>query len=224
MRNIGLIVTALAMATVTLMGVSAARAQEPGQQTPDPRMPTVLLLGDSLAAGYGLAPEEALASQLSSALTGQGHPVRLINAGVSGDTTAGGLARLDWSLTPDTEIVIIILGGNDALRAIAPSETERNLDTLLMTLTSRGVKVLLTGMRSPPNLGTEYAAEFEPIYETLATKHQVTLFPFILEGVAAVPALNQADGIHPNKDGIAIIVENLVPLLLPLITTLSEAE
>jgi acyl-CoA thioesterase-1 len=161
---------------------------------------------------------------LSSSLADQGHPVTLINAGVSGDTTAGGLARLDWALTPETEIVIIILGGNDALRAIAPSQTEQNLDALLTDLATRGLKVLLTGMRAPPNLGPEFASEFEPIYARLATKHDVALFPFVLEGVAADPTLNQDDGIHPNKDGVSTIVRNILPYLLPLLNGANQTE
>ena len=217
MRNFGLSITMLAMATITLLGVSLTKAQ-----TPEPIGPTVLLLGDSIAAGYGLAPEDALAGQLAKALAESGHPVQLINAGVSGDTTAGGLARIDWALTPETRIVIIILGGNDALRAIAPDETRRNLDLLLANLTDRGLQVLLTGMRAPPNLGLEYATEFVATYETLAAKHQVALYPFMLEGVAADPLLNQADGIHPNKEGVKIIVAGLMPYLLPLITSRDE--
>jgi acyl-CoA thioesterase-1 len=185
---------------------------------------TVLLLGDSIAAGYGLAHEDGLSAQLSAELAQRHYQIKLQNAGVSGDTSAGGLARLDWALTPETEIIIIVLGGNDALRAIPASETRKNLGALIEQAKARNLKVLLTGMRAPPNLGAEYAAEFEPIYAELAEQHHVSLYPFILEGVAADPALNQEDGIHPNAEGVKIIVAGLAEPLIQIINELPEPE
>lgn len=181
----------------------------------------VLLYGDSLAAGYGLAPEEALANQLERQLERQlgdrlaanGHLVNVRNGGVSGDTTAGGLSRLGWTLQGRVDLVILILGGNDAMRGLTPAQTEDNLDRLITELKARDHKVLLTGMRAPPNLGTDFAAAFEPMYARLAKKHDVALYPFILEGVAADRSLNQEDGIHPNAEGVAVIVSGLVPLI-----------
>lgn len=182
----------------------------------------VLLFGDSIAAGYGLAPRDALAGQLAARLVADGLATRVHNGGVSGDTTAGGLARLGWTLDEATDVVIIVLGGNDAMRGLSPSQSENNLDQLVGALKARGLQVLLTGMRAPPNLGADYAAAFEPMYERVAAKHSVALYPFILEGVAADPALNQADGIHPNPEGVAIMVEGLAPLVAKLAGRLQQ--
>lgn len=184
----------------------------------------VLLFGDSIAAGFGLPVEDGLAAQLQAALRQEGFNVTMLGAGVSGDTTAGGRARLDWALTPEVQIIVIVLGGNDALRAISPQETRDNLTHLIAAAKAKGLKIVLTGMRAPPNLGAEYAAEFEPIYAELAELHQVTLYPFILEGVAADPALNQTDGIHPNAEGVKVIVAGLIPLVANLIEDKSETE
>lgn len=177
----------------------------------------ILLFGDSIAAGYGLAPQDALVGQLDARLRTDGLKARVLNGGVSGDTTAGGLARLGWTLSETTDVVIIVLGGNDAMRGLTPSQSEGNLDELIADLKARGLQVLLTGMRAPPNLGPEYAAAFEPMYERLAAKHGTALYPFILEGVAADPALNQGDGIHPNAKGVAIIIDGLAPLVARLV-------
>lgn len=177
----------------------------------------VLLFGDSIAAGYGLAPDEALAGQLEEKLVADGLDVKVLNGGVSGDTTAGGLSRLAWTLGDTADLVIIILGGNDALRGLTPSQSEDNLDQLIAALKRRDLKVLLTGMRAPPNLGADYAADFEPMYARLAAKHDVTLYPFLLEGVAADPSLNQEDGIHPNASGVTIMVSGLAPMVAQLL-------
>lgn len=177
----------------------------------------ILLYGDSIAAGYGLTPDDALAGQLASKLAADGLNVIVQNGGVSGDTTAGGLSRLAWTLNGRAELVIIILGGNDALRGLTPSQSEANLDQLITALRTLELKVLLTGMRAPPNLGADYAALFEPMYARLAAKHGVALYPFLLEGVAADAALNQADGIHPNAEGVAIMAQGLAPLVAGLL-------
>ncbi len=169
----------------------------------------LLVLGDSLSAGYGLKQADAFPSQLEAAMRAAGTAVRVINAGVSGDTTAGGRARLGWSLADTPDAMILELGANDGLRGLDPAQTRANLDAILAEAAKRNLPVLLAGMKAPPNLGREYAAEFEAIYTDLATARGAALYPFFLEGVAAVPALNQADGIHPNGEGVAVIVKRM---------------
>ena len=177
----------------------------------------LLALGDSLTAGYGLDQSDAFPVQLQKALLQQGLEVDVINAGVSGDTSAGGRSRLEWLMTTPVDGVLVELGANDGLRGIDPSETRENLDWILTTLTSRDIPVLLTGMFAPPNLGEDYGREFNTIYPDLAKKHGVALDAFFLEGVAAMPDLNQNDGIHPNAEGVAVIVERLVPKIESLL-------
>jgi acyl-CoA thioesterase-1 len=171
----------------------------------------VVAFGDSLAAGYGLGPGESFPEQLEVALKKRGHDVRVTNAGVSGDTASDGLARLEWSVPPDADVVIVELGSNDALRGIDPEVTRKALSGILAKLRQRGQSVLLAGALAPPNLGEEYAAAFNPIYPALAAEYDVPLYRFFLEGVAADPALNQADGMHPNAAGVARIVEAIAP-------------
>jgi acyl-CoA thioesterase-1 len=171
------------------------------------------ILGDSLAAGYGLKPEQAIPARLEAALKAQGRNVAVINHGVSGDTTAGGLERVDWMLADKPDIVLVELGANDALRALDPAGTERNLDTILTKLKAAGVTVWLAGMLAPRNFGPEYAAKFDGLYKRLAERHDVPLYPFFLDGVAQDPALNQGDGIHPNPKGVEVIVERLLPFV-----------
>lgn len=185
-----------------LIGSPAAAATEPVR---------IMILGDSIGAGYGLAPTEALDAQLAQAMAPTGRHVRVINASVSGDTTAGGLDRVDWMLGDKPDIVIVELGGNDALRAIDPATTERNLEAIITKLKDAKVTVWLTGMLAPRNLGPQYAASFDGIYRKLADKHGLPLYPFFLEGVAQDPALNQPDGIHPNPKGVEVLVKNLLP-------------
>jgi len=180
--------------------------------------PLIVALGDSLTAGYGLPPEQAFPTVLERKLAAAGKAVRIQNAGVSGDTTAGGRARVGWALADKPQFVILELGANDALRGIDPRQTETNLDAILGELKGRGVKVLLTGMRAPPNLGREYAEAFDGIFPRLAAKHGVPLYPFFLDGVAAERELNQADGIHPNGRGVEIIAERIAPYVLRLIS------
>lgn len=177
----------------------------------------VMMLGDSLTAGYGLPPEQALPVQLEQALKKAGLDVRVLNAGVSGDTTAGGLARLDWSLAEKPDIVLVGLGANDALRGLDPERAYANLDTILTRLQAKGIRTMLLGMLAPPNLGSDYGRRFAAIYERLAEKHKVPLYPFLLDGVAAQAKLNQPDGIHPNAEGVAAIVERLAPAVRQLI-------
>lgn len=178
----------------------------------------VLALGDSLTAGYGMDQTQAFPVQLQAALKAQGAEVNIINAGVSGDTSAGGRSRLEWLLAPDVDAVIVELGANDGLRGLDPAQTRENIDWILAKLGTRGLPVLLTGMQAPPNLGKDYGAEFNALYPELAQKHGVLFDPFFLEGVAAMPALNQKDGMHPNAQGVAIIVKRMMPKVLELLT------
>jgi len=174
---------------------------------------TIVAFGDSLTAGYGLPAEDAFPSRLEAYLRARGHDWRVINAGVSGDTSAGGLARLDWALADKPDLVILELGSNDGLRGLSAEAMEENLDRILARLEAAGVRVLLAGMRAPPNLGPDYAEGFEAVYPRLAEKYGVPFYPFFLDGVAAVPALNQPDGIHPNEAGVAEIVRRIGPLV-----------
>ncbi len=183
---------------------------------------SIVALGDSLTAGYGLPPEDAFTTRLEQRLTQNGLNVEVINAGVSGDTSKGGLARVDWSVPDGSDLVIVELGANDALRGISPAETAKNLDAIVTRLKRRGISVLLAGMLAPPNMGTEYENAFNAIYPELAEKHGVELYPFFLDGVAADPKLNQADGIHPNAAGTDVIVERLSPMVDKLIRSLAS--
>ena len=171
------------------------------------------ILGDSLAAGYGVKPEQAIPARLEAALKAQGRNVAVVNHGVSGDTTAGGLQRVDWMLADKPDIVMVELGANDALRALDPGEAERNLDAIITKLKAAGVTVWLAGMLAPRNFGPEYTRQFDGLYKRLAEKHNVPLYAFFLDGVAQDPTLNQGDGIHPNPKGVDVIVERLLPFV-----------
>lgn len=183
---------------------------------------TVAALGDSLTAGYGLPPEQGLVAQLQSWLDAHGAEVRLLNAGVSGDTTAGGLARLDWTLTPEVDALIVTLGGNDLLRGIDPGESRANLDAILHGAQARALPVLLIGLPAPPNFGPAYQSAFNAIYPALAARYGTLLVPDFFaplsaEGPAALARFLQADGLHPNAEGVARIVESLGPEVLKLV-------
>jgi len=179
----------------------------------------VLMLGDSLTAGYGLPVPESLPSQLETVLKGQGLDVAILNGGVSGDTTAGGLARLDWALSDNPDYALVALGANDALRGLSPERAYENLDRIITKLKAKGVKVMILGMLAPLNLGKEYRETFAGIFPKLAEKHRVPLYPFLLDGVALDPKLNQPDGIHPNAEGVKIIAGRLAPLVKQLLET-----
>jgi acyl-CoA thioesterase I len=172
---------------------------------------TIIAFGDSLVAGLGLPENEAFPARLEAALRGRGHDVTVVNAGVSGDTTSGGLARLEWSVPEGTGGVILELGANDMLRGLSPAQTLANLDAIIARLKERNIPVLLAGMRAAPNMGTDYASEFDQIYPELAKRHGIGLYPFFLDGVAAQPELNQSDGMHPNRAGVDVIVERMLP-------------
>ena len=177
----------------------------------------LLALGDSLTAGLGLDASEAFPAQLENALRAKGHDVVVINAGVSGDTAQQGAERLDWVLTDDVDIVLVELGANDALRGLPVNQAEAALDQIISKLVAKKLRVLLLGMKAPPNLGPDYVKEFDGAYSRLAHKHGLALYGFFLEGVAANAALNQADGIHPTAEGVTVIVEKLLPYVEKLL-------
>jgi acyl-CoA thioesterase-1 len=167
--------------------------------------------GDSLMAGYQLDAGQSFPEKLEAALRAKGHDVTVANAGVSGDTTSGGLSRLDWSVPDGTDLVILELGANDMLRGISPEITERNLDAMIARLKERGIAVLLAGMVAAPNLGQDFIASFNGIFPRLAEKHGLILYPFFLDGVAANGSLLLDDGMHPNAEGVDRMVENALP-------------
>ena len=177
----------------------------------------IVVFGDSLTAGPGLAAVDAFPAKLEAALKAKGYKVRIADAGVSGDTATGGLSRLDWSIPEGTDAVILELGGNDVLRGIAPAVTRRSLDATIRRLKERRIEILLAGMRAPRNLGADYVAAFDRIYPELAQTHDILLYPFFLDGVVGEPRLNQPDGIHPSAEGINVIVKRVLPSVEALI-------
>lgn len=191
-----------------MMLAVAVLPPQPAQASDECR---IAVLGDSLASGYGLPLEQAFPARLEQALAEQGYDCAVLNAGVSGDTSAGGLARLEWMLADRPSHVIVELGGNDGLRALPPEQMAANIDQILERLGAEGIEALLAGMLAPPNLGSEYGEEFAEVFPRLAEEHDVPLYPFFLEGVAAEPPLNQDDGIHPNAEGVRVIVERILP-------------
>jgi acyl-CoA thioesterase-1 len=201
--------TLLAAIWFASLGAFAAQAQDAAVR--------VAVFGDSLAAGFGLPEAQAFPTRLEATLKDRGHKVRIINAGVSGDTSAGGKSRLDWTLSDKPQIIIIELGANDALRGMDPAQTEANLDDIIGRAKASGAKVLLAGMLAPPNWGRAYQQQFDGIYPRLAKKHDVPLYPFFLEGVAMDPKLNQQDGIHPSAAGVEIIVQKILPSVEALV-------
>jgi acyl-CoA thioesterase I len=206
------------IAAALLLGSWSAYASEPTDSLGSQADPfQIVALGDSLSAGYLLPPGAGFPEQLDRALTAKGLHVTVMNAGVSGDTSTGGLARLDWAVSPETDAVIVELGSNDALRGIEPEVTRANLDAILQRLTERGVKVLIAGMLAPPNMGDDYAADFNGIFAELSEKYSVPIYPFFLDGVAAERHLNLADGMHPTEEGVGVIVERILPLVETLI-------
>jgi len=196
------IILAAVLASAVFSGSALPAAAEPVE---------IVALGDSLSAGYGLAPGEAFPEQLQAALRERGYEVNVANAGVSGNTASDGLARLEWSVPAEADIVIVELGANDALRGIDPAVTRQALSEIVTKLKGRGQAVLLAGMLAPRNLGHSYAEQFDTIYADIAAEQDVALYPFFLEGVVTVAALNQADRAHPNAEGIAVIVESILP-------------
>ncbi len=177
----------------------------------------LVAFGDSLTAGLGLPAQDAFPAKLQAALKVKGYDVKVVNAGVSGDTTAAGLERLEWSVPDDADGVIVELGANDALRGLDPALTEKSLTSILDRLAARHIPVLLAGMKAPRNLGPDYTAKFDAIYPKLAANHPIVFYPFFLEGVAADPHLNQGDGLHPTASGVEVIVQRVLPKVEELI-------
>ena len=177
-----------------------------------------MMLGDSITAAYGLAKSDGLPARLQEALKAKGRDVAVIDAGVSGDTTAGGLARVDWALADRPQAVIVALGGNDGLRGLDPKVTAANLNAILDKLAAKGLPVMLAGMLAPPNLGPDYGKEFSEVFTTIAkARPDITFYPFLLDGVAGDEALNQPDRIHPNPAGVRIMVERMLPAVETLL-------
>jgi acyl-CoA thioesterase I len=200
-------VVALVVLIVTALAAPPTRADER----------TVLAFGDSLTAGLGVAPDEAYPALLQARLHARGYGYRVVNAGVSGDTTAGALRRVDWALRARPDIVIVALGANDGLRGLSSRAMRDNLETIVRRFRAAGARVLLAGMRLPPNYGADVAQEFAAVFPDVARRTGVPLMPFLLDGVAADPRLNQADGIHPNAAGHRVIAEHVWTYLEPLI-------
>jgi len=177
----------------------------------------IVAFGDSLIAGFGLKANESFPAQLENALRKKGHNVEIVNAGVSGDTTSGGLSRLDWSVQDGTDAVIVVLGANDMLRGMEPEIARKNLEQIVSRLKSRKIEVILGGMRAAPNLGADYAKKFDTIYADLAKEHDILIYPFFLDGVAGQRDLNLSDGIHPTPKGVSLVVERILPSVESLI-------
>ncbi len=191
----------------------------PGREASAPAAarPRIVALGDSLTAGYGLTPEQAYPALLQERLDRDGYDFEVVNAGVPGDTTAGGVRRLDWVLDGDVRILIVALGGNDGLRGLPAAEMKRNLSAIVESATDRGIAVLLAGMEAPPNQGDEYTSSFRQVFQDLASEYELAFMPFLLIDVGGVRALNQPDGIHPNTEGAGVIADNLWDYLQPLL-------
>ena len=202
-------------------GLAPAADRQPAAEAASPSErggePLLVAFGDSLTAGLGVSASEAYPAVLERKIREAGYPYRVINAGVSGETTAGGLQRVSWILKSRPDIVILELGANDGLRGLEVRQTEKNLSMIIEQLQSKNVRVILAGMKLPPNYGKEYTEAFENIFPALARRYRLTLIPFFLDGVAAQSALNQADGIHPTSEGYRIIVGRLWPLIEPLL-------
>ena len=193
---------------------SALPAADAGQQAAS--RPRVVILGDSLTAGLGLPIEQSYPSLLQERLTESGLDYEVVNAGVSGDTSAGGLSRLDWALDGDVRVLVVALGGNDGLRGLPVEQLKRNLATIIERAQARGIAVILAGMEAPPNYGREYIVAFHKVYPALASQYHVPLVPFLLQGVAGSDALNQRDGIHPTAAGARIVAANVWTVLKPV--------
>jgi acyl-CoA thioesterase-1 len=199
-----------------------AAAPEAGATNGDER-PKIVCLGDSLTAGLGLVETQSYPYLLQKKVDEDGFAYEVINAGVSGDTSAGGLRRLDWALQGNARVMILALGANDGLRGLSVGEMKENLGRIIETAQSRNVAVILAGMEAPPNYGAEYAAAFRQAYRDIALRHRVLFIPFLLDKVAGIPTLNQADGIHPNAQGAAIVADNVWAVLKPLLDQISTS-
>lgn len=207
-----------AVSTRTAAGVAQADPDAVGALAERPVLrPRIVFLGDSLTAGYGLARDQSVPALLQRRLDREGYAYEVVNAGVSGDTSAGGLSRLDWSLDGEVALLVVELGANDGLRGLPVSAMKSNLDAIITRARARGITVVLTGMEAPPNYGAAYTTEFRQAFRDLARTHDVPFVPFFLEGVAGLPHLNIADGIHPNAEGARVVEANVWRVLEPLL-------
>ena len=199
------------------MSTRAAGEPAPSAAAPASRaaLPRVVILGDSLTAGLGLSPDEAYPALLEQRLKEDGLQYDVVNAGVSGDTSAGGLSRLDWALDGDVRVLVVALGGNDALRGLSVEQLKQNLSEIIRRAQARGIRVVLAGMEAPPNYGRDYIVSFHRVYPSLAHEYHLAFVPFLLQGVAGVSSLNQPDGIHPTAAGARIVAENVRAVLEP---------
>jgi acyl-CoA thioesterase-1 len=219
----------LIVSAALAVGACSSNEPAPARESTSPRpsaaqavapvsiRPRIVFLGDSLTAGYGLDVEQSVPSLVQKHLDAEGYKYEVVNAGVSGDTSAGGLRRLDWSLDGDVRVLVVELGANDGLRGLPVAQMKRNLQTIIQTAIRRGIDVLLTGMEAPPNYGAAYTSEFRRAFRDLATEERVAFMPFYLYDVAGIPTLNIADGIHPNPAGARIVEANLWRSLKPLL-------
>lgn len=200
--------------TLTRRALVGAAFAAPTGALAQPRRRVVTLLGDSITAGYGLAAAQALPAQLQAELNRLGANVLIRGAGVSGDTTAGGLARVDFSVQKDTDLCVVALGGNDLLQGVDTKRTQANLDKIVARLKARKMGVVLAGLAPPPVIGRAYARDFQAVFPAVAKAHGATLYPNLLAGVAQVPRLNQRDGFHPNAQGVQVIARSLAPVIV----------
>lgn len=207
------------LSLLLILPINEAKAQENSGQNAHAQSLKLVLLGDSLVVGYGLPQADSFAEQLQTALTNANRQVQIINAGVSGDTSAGGAARFEWSVPDSTDAIMIALGGNDLLRGLPPANMQANLESIIMRAKARQLKILLVGQQAPPNMGADYMRRFNAVFPYLAKKHGLLLYPFFLQHVAGRADLNQPDGIHPNKQGVAIMVQHILPFILDLLDT-----
>lgn len=220
-----LFVTIIAISLLTLQACAerpepppeAPTSTPPPAPTPADTRPVIMAFGDSLVAGYGLAQSESFPSRLQQKLESNGYKYRVVNAGVSGDTSAGGVRRIDWAMKQKPEIVIVELGANDGLRGQPTAELKKNLSAIVKQSLDGGAKVILIGMEAPPNLGPDYTKEFRQVYRDVAREFNVPLMPFFLMGVGGIANLNQGDGIHPNAEGVDIIVGNFWKVIEPIL-------
>ena len=228
----GIVIAAAGVSACGQTPPAAAQAESllvsDGRANPQRRFeagtPRLVVLGDSLTAGLGLEATEAYPARLQERLDAAGYDVEVVNAGVSGDTTAGGLRRLAWALDGGAEVLVVALGGNDGLRGLSIDQMKDNLSQIIMVATSGGIEVLLAGMEAPPNFGWVYTEAFRDVFRQLAHEHDVTLVPFLLEGVAGVPDLNQSDGIHPNAEGAARVAEHVWPAIERLVQQVATGD
>ena len=211
------IVVGCALASAVSVGAVAPAGEWAQAKASAAKRPRIVFLGDSLTAGYGLARPQSVPSLIQARLDSGGYRYEVVNAGVSGDTSAGGLSRLDWSLSGDVQILVVELGANDGLRGLPVAAMKSNLDQIIRRARQRGITVLLTGMEAPPNYGAVYTREFRQVFHDLAQAHKIAFIPFFLDGVAGIPSLNIADGIHPNPAGARIVEATVWRALQPLL-------